>query len=34
MKRPADVGHWAHREAPDATSTLLLVFLRGLHSSD
>ena len=18
MKRPADVGHWAHREAPDA----------------
>jgi pimeloyl-ACP methyl ester carboxylesterase len=24
-----DVGHWAHREAPDATITLLLDFLRG-----
>jgi|SRR5450432_3606785 pimeloyl-ACP methyl ester carboxylesterase len=29
-----DVGHWTHREGPDATNTLLLDFLRGLHSSD
>ena len=25
-----DVGHWVHREAPDATNTLLLDFLNGL----
>jgi hypothetical protein len=34
MKRRADVDHWAHCEAPDAARTLLLDFLRGLHSSD
>lgn len=26
----ADVGHWVHREAPEATNTLLLDFLNGL----
>ncbi len=28
-----DVGHWAHREAPDVTNELLVTFLRGLDSS-
>ena len=30
MRVLPDVGHWPHREAPEATNALLLDFLKGL----